>query len=666
MTDLKAPEKRFRPEIEGVRVLAAFLVAIYHIWLGSVSGGVDVFFIVSGYLITTSLLSKMIKEGKVNIFEYLLGLMRRLLPLALTVSFFVTIGAIYILPQSRWSDTIPEIFASIFYYQNWQLAFNAVDYLAQNNAASPFQHFWALSLQGQFYVTWPIVIFIAYLIARKILKTPVRKTLLAILSIIFIASLSYSIYITTVNQPWAYFDSFARVWEFSLGGILALLIPYLSWKKSVNLIVGWLGFAIISLTGIILPVTDVFPGYAALLPTFGVILVIVSAENASKYGVQRFLGSKPLLYLGSMSYAFYLWHWPLLIFYLSYFGVEQASFIGGVAIILTALVLSFASTKMLETPVRKISVKQSKVRLATVLVCFLLPVVAVGTSWNIHVKETLAEINEETDAEEELDAPSIHDHIGEAPSGELTPPLLQAPGDLAEFYDDKECYSSTTDPEAKICYRGNTDNPDYTVALVGGSHSGHWYPPLKELSESLNFEIELYNKDACRFSTNDFDGKLSESCMEWNDNILEPMLENPPDLIFTTASVAGGSTVPSGYIGMWEKLEGITEVLAVRDNPRMPEKVPQCIEEKGFEECTVKRKYVLSEEIPWEKTENIPDNVTFADLSDYFCDEEACYPVIGDVIVYRDQHHLTATYARTLAEPLREYFLEAFEKIDQK
>ena len=138
LMDLKVPEKKFRPEIEGVRAVAALLVAVYHIWIGSVSGGVDVFFIVSGYLITTSLLSKMEREGRINLFEYLLGLARRLFPIAFTVLLFTTVFAILILPESVWKQTIPEIFSSAFYFQNWQLANTAVDYLAKDNIASPF------------------------------------------------------------------------------------------------------------------------------------------------------------------------------------------------------------------------------------------------------------------------------------------------------------------------------------------------------------------------------------------------------------------------------------------------------------------------------------------------------------------------------------------------
>jgi peptidoglycan/LPS O-acetylase OafA/YrhL len=678
LVDLSVPEKKFRPEIEGVRAVAALLVAVYHIWIGSVSGGVDVFFIVSGYLITTSLLSKMEREGRINIFEYLLGLAKRLFPIAFTVLLFTTVFSFLILPKSVWKQTIPEIFSSAFYFQNWQLANTAVDYLAKDNVASPFQHFWALSIQGQFYVTWPLIIILAYFAARKIFKLPVRKTLLAVLSIIFTVSLSYSVYITSANQPWAYFDTFARVWEFSLGGILALLIPYLTFKKPVSFVMGWFGLTVICFTGILLPVSNVFPGYAALLPTTGVMLVILAAENGSRFGVEKLLGSKPFLFLGNSSYGFYLWHWPILIFYYTYLGTDTVTYQGGLAILLGAFVLSILSVKILESPVRKISVKQSKIKLAGIMVTFMLPVIFIGTSWGIYVdklQESLEKANsesikvnvgiesiEESSVEDHPGARTISDNIKANPDIDPIPNPINAKNDVPTFYDDRDCFSSRTEKGVSKCSYGELDNPAYTIALVGGSHSGHWLPALEIVAEKQNLQIDLYNKDACRFSSDDFDGMLSESCMEWNVDVMEPLLSDPPDLIFTLANVNSGDTIPAGYLSKWEEFEGITKVFALRDNPRMDEDPPLCVE-KNPDKCSVQRKDSLSAIPPWENTENIPDNVIFADMSEYFCDDKTCQPVIGNVLVYRDYHHITATYSRTLAPALEKHLVKALENL---
>ena len=681
MVDLKVPEKKFRPEIEGVRAVAALLVAIYHIWIGSVSGGVDVFFIVSGYLITTSLLSKMEREGRINLFEYLLGLAKRLFPIAFTVLLFTTVFSILILPVTVWKQTIPEIFSSAFYFQNWQLANTAVDYLAKDNVASPFQHFWALSIQGQFYVTWPLIIMLAYFAARKIFKLPVRKTLLTVLSIIFTVSLGYSMYITSANQPWAYFDTFARVWEFSLGGILALMIPYLKFKKSVSFVIGWFGLAVICFTGILLPVSNVFPGYAALLPTTGVMLVILAAENGSRFGVEKLLGSRPFLYLGNISYGFYLWHWPILIFYYTYFGTDTVTYQGGLAILLSAFVLSIITVKMLEAPVRKINVKNSKVRLGGILATFMLPVLFVGISWGVYIDQSQkASEKEYTDASENIKvnagiesieedivedypgARTISENVKATKNLEPMPNPINAKMDVPVFYDERDCFSSRTEKGVDKCSYGELDNPEYTIALVGGSHSGHWLPALKIVAELQNLKIDLYNKDACRFSSDDFNGMLSKSCMEWNVDVMEPLLSDPPDLLFTTANVNSGDTIPAGYLSKWKAFEGITTVFALRDNPRMKEDPPLCVE-KNPDNCSIQRKDALSAIPPWENTENIPNNVIFADMSEYFCDEDTCKPVIGNVLVYRDHHHITATYSRTLAPGLEKHLMKALENL---
>ncbi|AKG03792.1 acyltransferase [Salimicrobium jeotgali] len=664
-SDLKAPEKRFRPELEGVRAVAALLVAIYHIWLGSVSGGVDVFFIVSGYLITTSLLSRMVKYGRINLAEYLLGLGKRLFPVAYVVIITVALLSIVIMPLSQWPQLISHMFSSAFYFQNWQLAFNAVDYLAQTNNSSPFQHFWALSLQGQFYVTWPLVIFLSVMLAKKLLKTPVRKTLLGVLAFIFIASMSYSIYITEVNQPWAYFDTFARAWEFSLGGMLALLLPYLRLPKSFSFVLGWAGLAVICLTGILVPVSTMFPGYAALLPISGVIMVILAAETGHGFGVEKLLGSKPFMYFGGISYGFYLWHYPLLIFYYNYFGTDTIPFQWGVLLLVVTFLLSVVSVRLVENPIRTINLREAKRKVAAVLVALVVPVLVVYFSWDIYASQAKDDLNDDYNQQDYPGALAIDEGV-DAPDG--VEPILNPPGsesNLPDFYSDKDCYTDLEEEGVSHCSYGQTENPDYTVALVGGSHTGHWFPALDRLSDELNMQIDVYNKDGCRFTTDDFGGAMNESCMEWNEKVIEPLLEDPPEMVFGTATVNNMQKVPEGYIEQWEKLDGVTEVFAIRDNPRMGERIPECLETKSEEECSIEREGSLPKTPPWEITEGIPDNVTFADLSEYFCDEDTCHSVVGNVIVYRDVHHISNLYSYTLAEPLKKPLKEALENLDK-
>ncbi len=660
MKELKIPEKRYRPEIEGLRTVATLLVAVYHIWFGRVSGGIDVFFVLSGFLITMSLLSRVERSGSVGFWSFLLGLAKRLFPQALLVLFVTAIAAIFIIPQGQWTQIINHLLASTLYFENWRLALDAVDYLAQGQQASPFQHYWSLSLQGQFYVLWPLLIFMTFLLARKVFKTPTRKTLLVVLGGVFVLSLCYSIYKTNTNQPWAYFDTFARVWEFSVGGMFALLLPYIKWHRWFSTVMGWVGLAIVCLTGVVLQVSTVFPGYMALVPISGALLVLVASENSTTFGVDKFLSFKLFTFLGGLSYGFYLWHWPLLRFYQIYFNTPSVPFLHGCLILLLTVILSYISTYLVEAPVRKMDVRQGKRKLVLVLSSSLLPVFVVYFLLVQYMQIDTVQ-GQTTDYP---GAAAIYEEVTPAEDVGYYPSFINVVNDFPSFYQDKECLGKDS-VEVKKCSYGVTDDPDYVVALVGGSHSGHWFPTLEILAEEMNFQIDLYNHDGCRFTDQDAENHLTETCLEWNTNLIEELKANPPDLVFTTSTLNKRDIVPEGYIGQWEKLEGITTIFAIRDNPRMKEAAPACLErEADAANCGVPRGEGLSDVLPWENTEGLPSNVIYGDLSDYFCNDDTCPAVIGNVIVYRDDNHLTTAYAKTLAPVLKPQLEEAFESLE--
>ena len=666
MEDLKVPQKRYRPEIEGLRTITTLLVVIYHIWLGRVSGGIDVFFVLSGYLITMSLLSRIERAGTVHFGDFLVGLARRLFPQALLVITVIGSLTLLFLPQLEWGPIITHMTASTLYFENWRLAFDAVDYLARDQAVSPLQHFWSLGVQGQFYIIWPLLITFVYFLARKVLKTPVRKTFLIALFVIFISSISYSIYQTAVNQPWAYFDTFARMWEFSIGGMLALVLPYLLMNKWVNTVLGWLGLSIICLTGILLPVSTGFPGYLALVPISGALLVLIASENSTKFGVDRLLSVKPLTFLGGLTYGIYLWHWPLLIIYKATMDVETVPILDGSVIVIASVLLSLLSTKLLETPILKLDKKRMKGRLVAVLCGLLMLTGSSILAINMYIEQVKADaLVVSHDAKDFPGAKAIYDN-SKPPTGIAPiPASIDIQSDLPTFYENPSCLGKDN-VNVKKCSYGVLTDPSYTVALVGGSHSGHWFPALEALAEDLNFKIDVYNHDGCRFTNEDPDDHLTKTCLEWNENLIKHLKENPPDLVFTTSTLNKRKTVPAGYINQWKELEGITTIFAIRDNPRMKEDIPSCLEQKENPvKCEITRDEGVSKEVPWENTEGIPSNVLFADLTDYFCDQTTCYPVIGNIIVYRDNNHITATYAKTLALPLKKPLEQALESLDR-
>ncbi|TCI22536.1 acyltransferase family protein [Exiguobacterium sp. SL-9] len=649
--------KKFRPEIEGLRAVAAFLVAVYHIWLGRVSGGVDVFFVVSGFLITASLVSRYRRLGTVNFFDYLFGLFKRLFPAAFFVLAVVTVISYVVLPTIRWDQTVQELLASALYFQNWELAFSAVDYLDSANDKSPVQHFWAMSIQAQFYVIWFFLITLAIFWVKRTQTTDIKPTLLKIFVAVFIPSLAYSIWMTQYNQPWAYFDTFARVWEFSLGGILFLTITKIRLSPLVSTVVGWFGFLALVSVGVVLDVGGVFPGYVALWPTMAAVMILVAGENGGTYGVQRFLGSKPLAKLGGLSYGFYLWHWPLLMFYYAIFGVERVSIVDGILIILLSLALSYVTTSIVERPIRKIKTKTNyHPKVIGALLAFMLPVLALNFAWQLKI---------EAEQQEQLALASSPDYPGALVFTEAyqdTPERPYIPFD-SEITNDRPipffdgCHIGVPETDVVTCEYGDTENPEYKVALVGGSHSSHWHPALDTFIEEENILLMNMTKSACRLSTESRSDY--PECNEWNKNIIDAIVEADVDLVVTTADIGqkNSKEVPAGYVEQFRALESNNiPVFAIRDTPFFDRKVPECLAEFGrdAEECSVEREKTLPAVSDWERLEDKPSNVYYYDYSDYICEDDVCRPVVGNIVGYSDSNHMTKSFSESLGSFVRE------------
>lgn len=645
-------ERKFRPEIEGLRAVAALLVAVYHIWMMRVSGGVDVFFVVSGFLITTSLLSRYARDGYINFFNFIFGLLKRLLPNALLVLTVVLIASYFIMPEYRHAGIIKEIFASIFYFENWQLAISGTDYLNQGNEKSPVQHFWAMSIQGQFYVIWFLVISLAILIHKKF-KIEFKKSFLGILLTLIVISFIFSVYLTGVNQPLAYFDTRTRVWEFGLGGLLLLIIYRIKLPKFLSTIMGWSGLVILLSTGLLLDVENSFPGYIALLPVMAAVFILVAGENTSKLGVEKFLGSKFMVWLGGLSYGLYLWHWPLLSFYYVIFDTTDVSILHGILIIFISLVLSYLANRFLENPINQLIGKNNftfkkflPIILQLGVVIILLGVWFIGSELKSSQQENLAGNSEYPGV--------LAEEISFSPEGtEPIPALENAKDDRADAYADG-CQISPRDSEVKICEYGNTDDYDYTIALVGGSKSTHWLPSLQELGE--NYRILNVTKSGCRFSLDNSES-IADDCYEWNTKVVDELAEYNPDAVVTLADVARPAyeEVPEGFIEQFEKLNNYDiPILAIRDTPYFSKDVVECLsQENGINDCSIEKSKTISPTPAWEKLSNPPENVTYVDYTDYICTEDTCPPVVGNIVAYLDKSHMTATFNKTFAPIIR-------------
>ncbi|WP_425524462.1 acyltransferase family protein, partial [Paenarthrobacter nicotinovorans] len=358
---ITTPERGFRPEVQGLRALAVLMVAAYHIWLGRVSGGVDVFLLISAFLLTLSFTRKLEAGSPLKLLRHWLHVFKRLLPAVVVVLLGVLLATWAFIPQSRWPDVLAEAWASLFYRQNWQLADNAVDYYAQDHSgASPLQHFWSLSVQGQVFVLWPLVFAAVALLqpslARLLPKGRTlshRSLLFFAFGAVFLASLVFSIDQTANNQEYAYFDTRARLWEFALGSLLALALPYLKPGRRLRVFLGWAGISAMLACGLVLTVDRSFPGFIALWPTLAAAAVIVAGQSGSRFGVDRLLSSRPLVLVGNNSYALYLWHWPVLVFFLLVSGTTAPSLLQGLGIMAASMLLAIGTTRFVEAPMRR-------------------------------------------------------------------------------------------------------------------------------------------------------------------------------------------------------------------------------------------------------------------------------------------------------------------------
>jgi peptidoglycan/LPS O-acetylase OafA/YrhL len=650
--------RKFRPELQGLRALAALLVVVYHVWLGRISGGVDVFFLISGFLITGQLYRAQ-KRGKIEFRPMWGRMIKRLFPAGLTVLLAVIVASILLLPEYRWFQTIREVIAASVYAENWRLASDSVDYFAQHNSASLVQHYWSLSIQGQFYVVWPLLVaLVAFIAARA--KLSLWSSLLVTMVVAFVGSLAFSIYLTAVNQPLAYFHSATRIWEFALGGMLALVIDRVVLPKAVALVLGWLGVIAVAVCGLVLRVGSEFPGYLALWPTVGAALVIAAGATGSVLGADRWLASRPLVYLGNLSFSLYLWHWPVLLLYMVARDRPSVGLLGGAFVIGLSLLLAAATYHFVEEPVRRSSIGTVRpwgaYRFGVIALVVLM---GAAGAWQYYGKQ------QETKYALTVDDP-LHPGAQALQDGKLlsTPtnvPLAPAFVSLNNDWigaDSATCTKSVRNKEMLICPTKEL-KPVKRVVLVGDSHAEQYLGALRPYAQEQHWQVFSILKGGCAYSLSATPPANPNWCQRWNVDATAEILALKPDAVVTVGSreVRPGPTehIPGGYVEAWRQLSAAgIPVIALRDNPRFEKSPVECVQTKGAAaaECATPREQLYTDDAPLAPGTKLPEDVHFVDTAEYFCTATSCPPVIGNVIVYMDDNHISGTYMSTMATPL--------------
>jgi len=550
------------------------------------------------------------------------------------------------------------------------LAFNSTDYLAAENESSIVQHYWSLSVEEQFYIVWPLLILAAIAVASwlrrgkeadSVGQTTARVRAIAIaLAVVFAASLLFSIIETARSQPTAYFVTPTRAWEFAAGGLLAFVpatvLSGLGDRAAVTVrsLASWFGLVAILGAAFAFTGESPFPGYIALLPVVGTVLVIWAGTVDHRWAPTAVAGFGPVQLIGDLSYAIYLWHWPLIIVY-PYLRGNEPEFKGGLLIIAASIVLAAATKYFIEDPVRTrqfwIKNRRRSFAFAASGMAVILSVVVFGS---VNIQSEAAELAREAAVldrclgaalAENLENPACVDFL--ATEDRLFPALASRNDDTAEQYN---CYVPlNADPVYKKCTVGDLDSAT-RIALTGDSHAASLIPGLSIAAEKGGWAVDVLVGNSCQFAS-------GTNCAV-QEEFEAKIIDGDYDMVLATGTRKYQPTSQE-LVKYWEgAVDAGVQLVPIVDVPTYLSSTEICIERSAGEllaasDCMSSRDEALFSE---------PDNYGVAgkslglnviDLTSIFCGEENCPAVIGHAIVYRDtSSHITATFSRTLASSL--------------
>ncbi|MGD1257615.1 acyltransferase family protein [Mycobacterium seoulense] len=681
----------YRYDLDGLRGIAIALVAVFHIWFGRVSGGVDVFLALSGFFFGGKIIRAALNPAvTLSPVAEVVRLVRRLVPALVVVLAGCAVLTILVQPETRWETFADQSLASLGYYQNWELANTAADYLRAGEAVSPLQHIWSMSVQGQFYVGFLLLIAGCAYVFRRPLGTRLRTLFLVLLTALTVASFVYAIVAHQGNQAAAYYNSFARGWELLLGALVGALVPFIRWPMWLRTLSATVALAAIVSCGALIDGVKEFPGPWALVPVGATMLMILAGANLRGDPAcgdrlplpNRLLAAGPLVALGAMAYSLYLWHWPLLIFWLSFTGHRHAGFVEGMAVLLVSGLLAYLTTRIVEDPLRYRTAGRSPAPTPAWLARLPRPTMAVGAAivllgvtltatsftWRQHVTVLRA-------AGKELSVLNPQDYPGaraltervRVPALPMRPSVLEVKEDLPASTRDG-CISDFVNPAVVVCTYGDVA-AERTIALAGGSHAEHWLPALSLLGTMHHFKVVTYLKMGCPLSTEEVplimgNNAAYPQCRDWVEQTMSRVIADRPDYVFTTTTrpwnIKPGDVMPATYIGIWQRFsDNNIPILGMRDTPWLvkngqPFDPADCLAKKGGspQSCAIKRSDVLSDRNQTLDFVSQFPLLKVLDMSDAICRADVCRPVEGNVLIYHGAHHLTPTYVRTMAGEL--------------
>ncbi|MHA7284826.1 acyltransferase family protein [Arthrobacter sp. MDT3-44] len=673
----EAPAKpnNFRKDVQGLRAIAVGIVLLYHAELPFMPGGfvgVDVFFVISGFLITGGIVRELRRDGTLSLKNFYVRRIARILPAATVTLLATAIATWLLLPETRWVAVGRDVFASTLYYVNWLFAESSVDYLAQDQASSPLQHFWSLAVEEQFYIVWPALLLAVGALCLR-LNASLQKGLLFAVALVGLPSLAWSVYYTVANPGGAYFVTTTRMWELAIGAGLAIAASKGSQPpKILAASLGWAGLAAIGFAAFTYTGALPFPSYTALLPTLGAAAVLWGGQAGGNAGVGLLLNRRFMVFIGSISYSLYLWHWPMLVIIGELIGGITP--ITGTIIILASVVPAFLSYRYLELRAQEAIKDYHGSKIGTGFLLSLFPAVAavilmaavppVPPQSTVEFVQKPIAGAEATPVGAELLAAGAPLVVKDS-FATISPAATNAAADTPVI-NQNGCMNDRANVEPKMCPFGDPAG-EKVIALIGDSHAAMLAPGFNAFAGQNGYRLDTYTKGACPFVSipTEYEGTAYTECNEWVANVTAKLTEEKPALVVIANSryrvfqedgtvlsfEESKQPIADNLNEQWRTLQDAgVPVSAVRMTPRPDVQIPDCVAANPdkLSECALPSDEILWSDGPEMRARDFNNEVNIVDLSDAFCADGRCPAVIEGILVYRDNNHITATYARTL------------------